>query len=104
MKDCNEALKINPHSSKALYRFAKALFKLDKLDEALEACRRCLGFDPSNDALKLLSNEIQNVKNKRQQKEAEVQRKVEEGKKELELLKIACAVSHLTLSGSLFHH
>jgi len=51
VKDCNEALKINPRSSKALYRSAKALFSLDKLDEALDACRRCLEFDPSNGAL-----------------------------------------------------
>ncbi|KAF8339560.1 uncharacterized protein EI90DRAFT_3143980 [Cantharellus anzutake] len=100
VKDCNEALKLNPKSSKALYRCAKALLKLDKLDDALKACQRCLEFDPSNTAVKDLSGEIQKTNDKRNQKQLEANRKVEEAKKELDLLKLACAARHLTFSKS----
>ncbi|KAJ7056679.1 hypothetical protein C8F01DRAFT_992658 [Mycena amicta] len=48
LRDCSQALTLNPHSSKAFYRSALALLALERVDEALDCCERCLKFDPDN--------------------------------------------------------
>nr|CAG8435314.1 12321_t:CDS:2 [Entrophospora candida] len=42
LNDCAKALKINPKNTKAFYQSAKALYMLDKLDEALGCCDHAL--------------------------------------------------------------
>ncbi|KAF7317097.1 hypothetical protein HMN09_00444400 [Mycena chlorophos] len=48
LRDCSQALSLNPRSSKAFYRSASALLSLDRVDEALDCCDRCLQFDGDN--------------------------------------------------------
>ncbi|KAJ7477070.1 hypothetical protein B0H11DRAFT_1809238, partial [Mycena galericulata] len=48
LRDCSKALILNPKSSKAFYRSALALVALERADEALDCCDRCLKFDPEN--------------------------------------------------------
>ncbi|KAJ3922705.1 40S ribosomal protein S7 [Lentinula edodes] len=48
LRDCSKALSLNPKSSKAYYRSAMALVALDRLEEAIDCCTRCLEFDKDN--------------------------------------------------------
>lgn len=48
LKDCAEAISLNPKASKAYYRSARALFTLDRYVQAVDCCMRCLEFDPEN--------------------------------------------------------
>lgn len=51
LKDCAKCLGLNDKNVKALYRSAKALFALDRLDEALDCCDHALAVDPENKAV-----------------------------------------------------
>ncbi|KAF9520922.1 hypothetical protein BS47DRAFT_1335601 [Hydnum rufescens UP504] len=90
------ALGINPRSAKALYRSAKALVKLDRLNEALDACNRCLGMDESNDATRDLVAQIKKTLAQRDAIEREKQRRAKEKEEEDNILKVACTARHLT--------
>ncbi|KAJ2522831.1 HSP70/90 co-chaperone [Coemansia sp. RSA 1939] len=57
LRDCADALRIRPHSPKALYRAARACVALDKFDEADECCRWGLGLDPENKDLKAVQTQ-----------------------------------------------
>lgn len=57
--DCAAALKLNPRNVKAFYRSASALFKIEKIDEASDACTRGLDIEPTNAALKTLAGQIE---------------------------------------------
>lgn len=57
--DCASALRLNPKNVKAYYRSSLALFALDKLAEASDACTRGLTIDPSNAALKGFATKIE---------------------------------------------
>ncbi|KAJ7638502.1 hypothetical protein FB45DRAFT_976662 [Roridomyces roridus] len=48
LRDCSKALTLNPKSSKAYYRSALALLALERAEEALDCCDRCLLFDADN--------------------------------------------------------
>lgn len=56
--DCAAALNINPLNVKAWYRSARALLKVDRIEEADEACARGLTLDEENKALRALAEEI----------------------------------------------
>ncbi|PGH23619.1 hypothetical protein AJ80_02400 [Polytolypa hystricis UAMH7299] len=56
--DCAQALKVNPKNIKAYYRSAFALLKVDKIDQAEDACARGLHLDPSNKPLQTISSKI----------------------------------------------
>ncbi|KAJ7759008.1 hypothetical protein DFH07DRAFT_772340 [Mycena maculata] len=67
LRDCSKALTLNSKSSKAFYR---SLVALERVDEALDCCDRCLKFDPENkgvQALRLRSQEIKAAKEKKEQ-------------------------------------
>ena len=72
--DCAAALKINPKNVKAFYRSASALFKLDKIEEASDACSRGLEIEPANLALKKLSEQIDRKRVARAEQLAKVQK------------------------------
>lgn len=40
--DCSKALKLNPKNSKAYYRSVKALYALDRIEEAIDCCEHGL--------------------------------------------------------------
>jgi hypothetical protein len=40
--DCSKALKLNPKNIKAYYRSVKALYALDKIEEAIDCCEHGL--------------------------------------------------------------
>lgn len=71
--DCTHALLINPNNIKALYRLSRALYHLDRIPEADDACTRGLALSPENKSLqdiaaKLIKrNEQLNAKRGREQ-------------------------------------
>ena len=79
--DCASALRLNAKNVKAYYRSSFALFALDKLAEASDACSRGLAIDISNAALKGLAAKIdarqttlKAIEQKRQEREQRAQK------------------------------
>lgn len=52
------ALKLNPANVKALYRSARALLAVDRIEEADDACARGLALDEGNKALQAVARDI----------------------------------------------
>ncbi|KAH9841252.1 tpr repeat protein [Teratosphaeria destructans] len=63
-RDCAAALRLSPHNVKAYFRAANACLALDKTDEAIDACRTALLYDPNNAALKSLLDRTQQRKHR----------------------------------------
>ncbi|KAG5637313.1 hypothetical protein H0H81_005006 [Sphagnurus paluster] len=84
LRDCSKALTLNAHSSKAFYRSAVALLALDRVEEALDCCDRCLEFDPENKGIQQLrvrAADAKEVKDKREQERAERLQKEQEAER-----------------------
>jgi tetratricopeptide (TPR) repeat protein len=87
LRDCSTALTLNSQCSKALYRSTLALIALERYEEALDCCSKCLAFDSDNKAiaqlqekakrLKVIKDEKERVREERLQKEREAKRKLE---------------------------
>ncbi|KAF7971044.1 hypothetical protein HWV62_22171 [Athelia sp. TMB] len=71
LKDCSEALQLNPKSSKAYYRSSLALLALERLEQVLDCCDRCLQFDPDNKGVIGVRDRAVAAKAKKDRKEAE---------------------------------
>jgi len=88
LRDTAVALQLNPVSSKAHYRAAVALLALEKLEEGLDCCDRCLRFDPTNSSVRGLRDKIARAKFEKDQRDAE---KAERSRKEREERRIMTA-------------
>jgi len=81
LRDCSKALTLNPRSSKAFYRSALALMALDRIDEALDCCARCLSFDVHNNGIRTVHDHAVQVKaqqdRKKQEKQEQLRKKEE---------------------------
>ena len=71
LRDCSEALKANTQCSKAYYRSAMALVALERYDEALDCCDRCLAYDHDNAGVGTLRSKATDLKEKKDRKERE---------------------------------
>ncbi|KDR83479.1 hypothetical protein GALMADRAFT_56660 [Galerina marginata CBS 339.88] len=83
LRDCSKALSQNPKCSKAYYRSALALLALEKPEEALDCCTRCLLYDPNNASIRTVQERALKTKAEKDRKEREKQeriRKQEEAK------------------------
>ncbi|QPG94793.1 hypothetical protein C2857_006990 [Epichloe festucae Fl1] len=56
--DCAAALRLNPANLKACYRSAKALLKVDRIEEADDVCARGLAVDAENKPLRQVAEDI----------------------------------------------
>jgi len=81
LRDCSRALLVNPKSSKAFYRSALALVALDRVDEAIDCCLRCLQSDPANKSVQSAHQRALELKREKERKEQE---KIERLQKEQE--------------------
>ncbi|CAG8616919.1 118_t:CDS:2 [Paraglomus brasilianum] len=87
LNDCAQALKLNPRNVKAYYRSAKALYALDKIEEALDCCERGLQIEPQNKAFqtekqkclkrKEVLDQKRREKNERDRKERETKEAID---------------------------
>ncbi|KAL7282463.1 hypothetical protein ACG7TL_003934 [Trametes sanguinea] len=73
LRDCSKAIGVNPKSSKAYYRSALALIALERYDEALDCCDRCLQFDKDNKAMQETRAKAAKLKEAKEHKERERQ-------------------------------
>lgn len=80
--DCAAVLKINPKNVKAFYRSGSALYALDKIVEAEDACARGLHLDPSNKSLQILSSKIEKRKTELEKRAARKRAEEERARKE----------------------
>jgi hypothetical protein len=80
---------VNPKNVKAYYRSASALFALDKVAEAEDACAMGLGRDPANKALQALSAKISSRKAALEQLATKKKAEDERAQKEKHLLATA---------------
>ncbi|KAF7331748.1 hypothetical protein MKEN_00054600 [Mycena kentingensis (nom. inval.)] len=71
LRDCSQAISLNTCSSKAYYRSSMALLALEKVDEGLDCCDRCLAFDPDNKGVQGVRTRILALKAALEKKEAE---------------------------------
>ncbi|KAF9224298.1 40S ribosomal protein S7 [Gyrodon lividus] len=89
LRDCSKALELNAKSSKAFYRSTMALLALDRLEEALDCCDRCLIFDPQNQSVKALRLCAERAKNEKDQKMRKKEERLQRAQEEKRLLQIA---------------
>jgi tetratricopeptide (TPR) repeat protein len=61
-------LTANPKSEKAYYRSGVALVALERFEEAMDVCDRCLTFSPENSGVKALRQKAANGEEARQLK------------------------------------
>ncbi|KAJ7179452.1 hypothetical protein C8R46DRAFT_987205 [Mycena filopes] len=80
LRDCSKALTMNPKSAKAFYRSALALIALERAEEALDCCDRCLAFDPENKGVQTARSRAQQVKSDLEKKEKDRLEKIQRAK------------------------
>ncbi|KAJ7499257.1 hypothetical protein FB451DRAFT_1161780 [Mycena latifolia] len=80
LRDCSKALNLNPRSSKAFYRSALALLALERAEEALDCCDRCLKFDPDNKGVQAVRLRSEQMKLALEKKEKDRLEKLQQAK------------------------
>lgn len=85
LRDCARVITANPKSSKAYYRCASALLKLDRLDDAIDCCKHCLEFDTDNQGVQTVLGKAEGIKATKERKEREKEERLRK-KKEAEML------------------
>ncbi|KAH9947251.1 40S ribosomal protein S7 [Amylocystis lapponica] len=93
LRDCSKAITLNSKSSKAHFRSALALMALDRIDEALDCCERCLEFDKDNKSIQVVRDKAATRKAEKEEKEKERQEKIRREREQEQRMKIALNVS-----------
>ena len=83
---------MNIKSSKAYYRSALALLALDRLEESLDCCDRCLAFDPENQGVRSARDRAAKAKVEKDRKESEKRERIHNEQQENKLLQVAFKV------------
>ncbi|PFH52578.1 hypothetical protein AMATHDRAFT_189237 [Amanita thiersii Skay4041] len=76
LRDCSKALNINPNSSKAYYRSALALLALERVEEALDCCIRCLSYDIGNESMQNVKETVLRMKAEKEERENQRQERI----------------------------
>lgn len=87
LRDCSVAITINAKSSKAYYRSALALVVLERYEEAVDSCSRCLSFDSTNQSvfsLKEKAGKLHDAKVAKERENRERIRMAEEKRRHLQ--------------------
>ncbi len=95
LRDCSQALTINPDSSKAYYRSAAALIALERLDEALDCCNRCLLLDKDNTGIQTFRKKAAELKAFKDQKERDRLARIQEERAKKQRLQLLLWVRFL---------
>ncbi|KAJ2912207.1 hypothetical protein MD484_g8200, partial [Candolleomyces efflorescens] len=82
LRDCSTVLKQDDKVSKAYYRSAQALLSLDRVEEALDCCDRCLAFDPDNQGINTVRERAVKRKESREKQERERQERLRKEREE----------------------
>ncbi|KAI6047048.1 hypothetical protein EDC04DRAFT_579844 [Pisolithus marmoratus] len=100
LRDCSKVLTLNSKSSKAYYRSAMALISLDRQEEALDCCDRCLSFDAHNQAVKSVRDRATKDKAERDRKQRAKEDRLREEREEQCALQAAFKERHLFWTSS----
>ena len=95
LRDCSVAITMNAKSSKAYYRSALALVALERYEEAVDSCARCLGFDPTNQPVFSLKEKAGKLYDAKVMKEQEKRERLMLAEKERRRLQVAFKVRGL---------
>ena len=76
LRDCSVAITLNAKSSKAYYCSALALVALERYEEAVDSCSRCLSFDPTNQSVFALKEKAGKLHDAKISKELEKQERL----------------------------
>ena len=71
LRDTSEALLLNPKATKGYFRASAALVELERYNEALDVCDRCLAFDPSDASVRQQREKVLTLKDTWDRKEME---------------------------------
>lgn len=104
LQDCSVAITINSKSSKAYYRSALALVALERYEEAVDSCSRCLDFDSTNQPVSSLKAEAEKLRNAQVKKEREKQERIREAEEKRKRLQVAFKVHGILNPKSLKAH
>lgn len=86
---------MNPKSSKAYYRSSLALLALERVEEALDCCDRCIQFDPENKGVLSVRERATEAKVKRDRKEAARLKQIQQEKELKRVMNFAFQVLFL---------
>ncbi|TFK43292.1 40S ribosomal protein S7 [Crucibulum laeve] len=89
LRDCSSALTLNEKSSKAYYRSAMALVALERVEEALDCCDRCLSYDRENKGVQTLRERALKAKEEKDRKEREKQERIQKEQLEKRIMDAA---------------
>ena len=92
LRDCSNALNLNIKSSKAYYRSAVALLALDRPEESLDCCDRCLMYDPDNEGVRSVRDRALKVKAEKSRQDSEKKERILKEQREKTLLRNAFKV------------
>ncbi|KAI0313606.1 40S ribosomal protein S7 [Amylostereum chailletii] len=92
LRDCSSAILLNAKCAKAYYRSGLALLALDRVDEAIDCCDRCLAFDQGNAGVKTLQERAVKKKVEQERKEMQKQERLQREAEARRRLKAAFAV------------
>lgn len=93
LKDCSRAIAVNLKSFKAYYRSSLALNALERYDEAIDCCERCLQYDPNNKSVQGVRERATQLKETKGRKEKEKQEKLRQERLREQRLREAYNVS-----------
>lgn len=94
LRDCAQALAANLQCSKAWYRSALALNALERYEEAIDCCQRCLAYDAGNAPVKAALAKAQKAFDAQKQKAAAKAEKARREKENARAIAAALAVGH----------
>ena len=93
-------MKLNSKSSKAYYRSSLALLALERVEQALDCCDRCLQFDPDNQGVIGARDRAVAAKAKKDRKEAERLEKIHAEKELKRRMNLALQVTKPVIFGN----
>jgi len=95
LRDCSLAISVNAKCSKAYYRSVLALLALDRVDEAIDCCKRCLAFDPSNKGMESMHERALKAKKEQEAQDREREERIKKKQEEKAILAAAYQVHNI---------
>ncbi|KAG2356973.1 hypothetical protein BDR07DRAFT_1453261 [Suillus spraguei] len=89
LRDCSKALILNTKSSKAYYRSAMALLALERYEESLDCCERCLEYDPENKGIRSVRDRSAKAKAEKLRQESGKEERIHNEQRVKKLLQVA---------------
>lgn len=107
LRDCSAAISLNPKASKAYYRSALALTSLERFEEAIDVCQRCLKFDKGNQGIRNALQKATTLQAAKLKKERDRQAQIKREADEKDILRagllVGISINQLVMEVELFY-